>query len=148
MKSEFSSALVRPHTQSIFWLADEDRLDTAIKVDQAVSVEIPPATILELRDLVFKHMIHGPFWTRNPRRPCMERGSGADIYSKHFPKISKLKSPLMKISMHNILSPLHFREGKLKLKVSINLITVMWCHTIPTSFSSMGASSTWRSFVA
>ena len=75
-----------PHAHCVFWLSQEDKLDTVPKVDSAISAVIPPPEQSELRELVLKHMIHGPCGTRNSRSPCMEVRNGQRVCTKQFPK--------------------------------------------------------------
>ena len=75
-----------PHAHCLIWLSPEDLLDTVTKVDSAISATIPPESNTVLRELVIKHMIHGPCGERNPNSPCMELKNGARVCSKQYPK--------------------------------------------------------------
>ena len=63
-------------------MASEDVPTTTDQYDQFVSAEIPSAKNPVLRELVLKHMVHGPCGALNPSSPCMENGA----CSKGFPK--------------------------------------------------------------
>ena len=94
-----------PHAHILVILHQDDRIRTSEELDQIVSAEIPPhpdtitdenpekqeikrAPAKRLRELVLKHMIHGPCGKKWSKSPCMYNNDGdlTDMCSKKFPK--------------------------------------------------------------
>ena len=74
-----------PHVHCIFFLekASKDKLLYSRHLDSLINSEIPSEDDDPgLRELVIKHMIHGPCGDVNPGAQCMS----GDMYTKHFPK--------------------------------------------------------------
>lgn len=72
-----------PHAHMLFILAHRDKPRDADVIDRIVSAEIPDSTTDSvLRELVRRHMIHGPCGSLNPASPCMADGQ----CQKDFPK--------------------------------------------------------------
>ena len=86
-----------PHVHILTILAPGESLDTAEKVDAAISAELPPDPSLAededtrrelqaLEDIVKNNMIHGPCGALNPKAPCMEDGKCTKGFPKEFRK--------------------------------------------------------------
>ena len=94
-----------PHTHILIILHPHDNLKSSEQVDEMVSAEIPPhpeaitdpdperqrvkrKQAKRSRDLVLKHMVHGPCGKEKPNAPCMynNKGEGTDVFHKSFPK--------------------------------------------------------------
>ena len=94
-----------PHAHILIILHPDDKPKSSEQVDKMVSAEIPPhpETITDpdperqrvkieqakrLRDLVLKHMVHGPCGKEKPNAPCMYNNNGevTDVCHKSFPK--------------------------------------------------------------
>jgi len=72
-----------PHMHLLIILRPEDKPSTSEKIDQIVWAEIPDANKNpRLRELVLKHMIHGPCGVYCPHSPCM----ADNVCTKDFPK--------------------------------------------------------------
>ena len=77
-----------PHVHLLLFLDSASRFDTAEKIDQIISAEIPSKNDdLELYEIVTKNMVHGPCGIRNPNSPSMIKdANGVKKCSKNFPK--------------------------------------------------------------
>lgn len=73
-----------PHCHILIILHKIDRIETPEEVDNVVSAEIPPKSQPKLRELVLRHMVHGPCGILNPKSPCMEDGVCTKNYPKEF----------------------------------------------------------------
>ncbi|KAK4519555.1 uncharacterized protein ATC70_009791 [Mucor velutinosus] len=78
-----------PHGHMLLFLDNEnDRFDTAEKIDQIICAEIPNVDEEpELHAIVTRNMMHGPCGEINKETPCMVKDAfGNDVCSKEFPK--------------------------------------------------------------
>jgi Helitron helicase-like domain at N-terminus len=74
-----------PHAHILLIVRDEDKLHTCDQYDLVISAELPdPTTHPKLREMVLRHMIHGPCGNLNPT--CMQCLNAQGTCSKHFPK--------------------------------------------------------------
>ena len=69
-----------PHAHMLFVLDPRDKLNNADKIDKFIKAEIPENNP-ELKDLVLKHMLHGP---HTDKLLCYN--SETKKCTKHFPK--------------------------------------------------------------
>ena len=73
-----------PHAHIIIHLANDDKLQDGVDVDQLISAEIPDSTLNPtLHAIVIKQMMHGPCGDMNPNCPCMNADGTC---SKHYPR--------------------------------------------------------------
>ncbi|KAK4521041.1 Isochorismatase domain-containing protein [Mucor velutinosus] len=78
-----------PHSHMLLFLDNQnDRFDTAERIDQIISTEIPDVhQDPELHAIVTRNMMHGPCGGYNKKSPCMVKDAfGNDVCSKKFPK--------------------------------------------------------------
>ena len=77
-----------PHCHMLLFLDENDKFDTAEKIDQIISAEIPDVNDEpELHAIVTRNMMHGPCGQFNEASPCMIQDAlGNSVCSKKFPK--------------------------------------------------------------
>jgi hypothetical protein len=71
-----------PHAHILLILKQQHKLTDPSKIDDVICSEIPSQNFPKMRELVLKHMIHGPCGDLFPDAPCMINGK----CSKRFPK--------------------------------------------------------------
>ena len=59
-----------PHAHIVLTMCEADRVDSAERIDQCISAELPPPESAEMRQLVSSMMIHKPC-ANNSSAPCM-----------------------------------------------------------------------------
>ena len=72
-----------PHAHMLFILDENNKIDTADKIDQFMCAEIPEVELEpKLHEIVVRTMLHGPCGSANRNSPCMSDNK----CSKNFPK--------------------------------------------------------------
>ena len=77
-----------PHSHILIILESDAKPITTQDIDKLVCAEIPHDKVS--RELVSRHMMHGPCGLANPNSPCMKDGKCSKKFPKSFSEVTKI----------------------------------------------------------
>ncbi|KAJ3702672.1 hypothetical protein LUZ61_006377 [Rhynchospora tenuis] len=74
-----------PHVHIVVWLAQQNSLCDAHRIDQVISAELPdPTSDPDAYSVVSQFMVHGPCGAARPHSPCMQNNRCTKRFPKRF----------------------------------------------------------------